>query len=177
MAIGDKLKGVGAGLLILFGIVVLTLIGYAFVVGATAASFYVIKWSPWVFWPTLVACIFLLGPLAIIPPTRLASAIGFMIASFIFGAITWFFALAFTYVVWGFVGVIVGLVVAGIGIVPVAMLAALLHAEWPTLVGFVLLVILTFGLRALAQWLAEKVDERAARLALEKTANVPSMVE
>ena len=61
-------------------------------------------------------------------------------------------------------GVIIGLAFAGVGIVPVAMLAELLYGEWQVLFGFVILIVLTFGLRALGFWLAKKVDERAARL-------------
>ena len=75
---------------------------------------------------------------------------------------------AFTYEAWGMVGVIIGLVIAGVGVVPVAMLAALLHGEWQALIVFVIFIVLTFGLRALGFWLAKKVDERAARLSFQR---------
>ena len=60
----------------------------------------------------------------------------------------------------------IGLVIAGVGIGPIAMLAALLQGEWQALIVFVILIVLTFGLRALGFWLAKKVDERAAKLSL-----------
>jgi hypothetical protein len=64
-------------------------------------------------------------------------------------------------------GVIIGLVIAGVGIVPVGMLAVLLHG-WQALIVFVILIVLTFGLRGLGFWLAKKVDQRAARLSFQR---------
>jgi hypothetical protein len=52
--------------------------------------------------------------------------------------------------------------------VPVAMLAVLLHGEWQALIVFVILIVLTFGLRGLGFWLAKKVDQRAARLSFQR---------
>ena len=66
------------------------------------------------------------------------------------------------------VGVIIGLMIAGVGIVPVGMLAVLLQGEWQALIAFVILILLTFGLRALGFWLAKKVDERTARLSFQR---------
>lgn len=177
MSVGERLKSLGAlvlGLLIMAAGAVFIAV---FVFGATAASFWIIKWSPWAFWPTLAISIFILAPLALIPPTRAVSAIGFVIASYIFGAIMWFWAVAFTYFIWGFTGVIIGLVILGFGIVPIAMLAAVVHGEWSSFIGLVVLVVLTFGPRALGFWLAEKADERAARLALQRLADVPGQVQ
>ena len=78
----------------------------------------------------------------------------------------WCCGLGVTYEAWGMVGVIIGLVIAGVGIVPVGMLAVLLQGEWQALIVFVIFIVLTFGLRALGFWLAKKVDERAAKLSL-----------
>ena len=66
------------------------------------------------------------------------------------------------------VGVIIGLMIAGVGIVPVGMLAVLLQGEWQALIVFVIFIVLTFGLRALGLWLAKKVDQRAARLSFQR---------
>jgi hypothetical protein len=76
-----------------------------------------------------------------------------VIASTVFGAMTWVCGLGVTYEAWGIGGVIVGLVFAGVGIVPVAMLAVLLQGEWQALIVFVIFIVLTFGLRALGSGL------------------------
>ena len=165
---GETLKYVGfalGGLLLMAAVFGLTMI---FIVGATAVSFWVREWFPVVLWIDLLIAFFILGPLSLIPPARSIAAIGFVIASFVFGAMMWFGGLGVTYETWGMAGVIIGLMIAGVGIVPVGMLAVLLQGEWQALIGFVILIVLTFGLRVLGFWLAKKVDQRAARLSFQR---------
>jgi hypothetical protein len=165
---GETLKYVGfalGGLLVMAAVFGLTMI---FFVGATAVSFWVREWIPVVFWINLLITFFILGPLSLIPPARFIAASGFLIASIVFGVMIWVCGFGVTYEAWGMGGVIIGLVFAGVGIVPVAMLAALLQGEWQALIGFVILIVLTFGLRALGLWLAKKVDERTARLSFQR---------
>jgi hypothetical protein len=172
MNVGETLKNVGialGGLLVMAALFGLAMI---LIVGATAVSVWVMEWVPVVFWSSLLIVSFILGPLSLIPPARFIAAIGLVIASFVFGAMMWCSGVAFTYEVWGTMGVIIGVAFAGVGIVPVAMLAELLHGEWEVLLGFVVLIVLTFGLRLLGFWLAKKVDERAARLSFERERKV-----
>lgn len=164
MNIAEGLKNAG---MVFGGLVVLGLLlglSALLIGGATAVSLWLLQWTQPVFWLAVAISLFILAPLALIPPARAAAAIGFVVASYVFGAIMWVWGITYTYVVWGFFGVIIGLVIMGVGVVPIAMLASLLHADWTTLVGLVISAVLTFGLRALALWLAKKVDERAARL-------------
>ena len=60
---------------------------------------------------------------------------------------------------WGWVGIFVGLFMAGVG-VPVAALASLLHAEW--FIQLALLLLLTFGLRVWGLHLLAMAERRAA---------------
>jgi hypothetical protein len=92
-----------------------------------------------------------------------------MAASYVFGAILWVSGMAFTYITWGLFAVIIGLVILGIGVVPIAMLAALIHADWGDLAGFIFLGVLTYGSRMLAMWLGHKADERTERLAATRS--------
>lgn len=82
----------------------------------------------------------------------------------VFGAVLWIWGMSYTYMAWGLFGVMVGLIFLGVGVVPVAMVAALVNADWKTLGLFFVAVVVTFGSRRLASWLAEKADERTARL-------------
>jgi hypothetical protein len=164
MGIAARMKDTGSvilGLAVLIGILAL---GIGLLVGAAAFSFWVLKWTFPAFAITLLLSLVLLVPLALIPRTRVHSAIGFAIASFAFGAILWIWGMAFTYSVWGLFGVVVGLVLFGVGVVPVAMFAALVHGDWSNLGLFIFAAVLAIGCRVLAHWLAEKADERAARL-------------
>jgi hypothetical protein len=172
MNVGETLKNVGialGGLLVMAALFGLAMI---LIVGATAVSVWVMEWAPVVFWSSLLIVSFILEPLSLIPPARFIAAIGLVIASYVFGVMMWCSGVAFTYEVWGTMGVIIGVAFAGVGIVPVAMLAELLHGEWEVLLGFVVLIVLTFGLRLLGFWLAKKVDERAARLSFERERKV-----
>jgi hypothetical protein len=169
MNAGETLKTVAFGLgFFLFVMAAVVVLPVIFIVGATAVSFWVKEWVPYVFWINLLIAFFILGPLALIPPSRFIAANGFVIASTVFAAMMWVCGLGVTYEAWGVGGVIIGLVFAGVGIVPVAMLAALLQGAWQALIAFLILIVLTFGFRALGFWLAKKVDQRAARLSFRR---------
>lgn len=168
MNVGETLKTGAFGLGFLLVVAAAFVLPMIFIVGATAVSFWIKEWLPYVFWINLLIAFFILGPLSLIPPARFIAASGFLIASIVFGVMIWVCGLGVTYEAWGLGGVIIGLVFAGVGIVPVAMLAALLQGEWQALIVFVILLGLTFGLRALGLWLAKKVDQRAARLSFQR---------
>jgi hypothetical protein len=164
MSVAGSVKnfaGMALGLMIFVGIIAL---GIAFIMGAAAFSFWVLKWTYPAFMIAVGVSLLLLVPLALIPPTRMLSAIGFLLASFVFGAILWLWTMAYTYSAWGLLGVIIGLFLGGIGVVPVALVAALFHGDWGHLGLFVVTIVLTIGTRALAHWLEQKAMIRAARL-------------
>lgn len=161
MSITERLKEMGsiiAGLAIFVGIAA---IGIGLLTGAAEFSIWVLEWTFPAFSIALLVSMVLLAPLSLIPSTRGYSAVGFMFASIVFSTILWLWGMAYTYSVWGMLGVIVGLVLLGIGVVPVAMVAALIHGDWGTLGIFVVAGIVSIGFRGLSGWLAEKADERA----------------
>lgn len=163
-----RLKDMGsviAGFAVLIGIMA---IGIGLLTGAAEFSLWILEWTFPVFWIALLISIVLLAPLSLIPPARGFSAIGFMLAAIAFSTILWLWGMAYTYSVWGMLGVIVGLVLLGIGVVPVAMVAALIHGDWSTLGMFVVTGIVSIGFRALSGWLAEKADERACAMTENK---------
>src|SRR5579885_1422523 len=155
MSVATRVKDIGLGVLGLLVMVGMLAIGVGLLVGAASFSLWVLKWTPTAFEITLAVSLF---------------ALGYMIASFAFGAIMWVWGMAFTYTVWGLFAVILGLVIFGVGVVPIAMLAALVHGDWGDLGGFVIMAVLTYGCRMLAMWLGQKADERAARLASTRLA-------
>jgi hypothetical protein len=165
MSIAARLKDMGsiiAGFAVLVGIVA---IGFALLTGAAEFSLWVLEWTFSSFWIALLVSIVLLAPLSLIPSARGFSAIGFMLASIAFSTILWLWGMAYTYSVWGMLGVVIGLVLLGIGVVPVAMVAALIYGDWPTLGMFVVTGIASIGFRGFSGWLAEKADERAYAMA------------
>ena len=163
MSVAEKVKGAGSIILGLSFLVGMLAIGAALLTGAAAFSLWVLKWTFPVFSIALMISVILLAPLSLIPSTRGFAAIGFTIASIVFSVILWVWGMSYTYLAWGLFGVIVGLVFLGVGVVPIAMLAALMHGDWSSLGLFIFAGLVTISLRVLSNWLAEKVDERARR--------------
>ncbi|MBK8384258.1 MAG: hypothetical protein IPL11_00660 [Candidatus Accumulibacter sp.] len=99
---------------------------------------------------------------------RIARVLGhrLLCASYIFGFVLWICSFLLVLDLWGMFAVVVGLLMAGIGIVSVAILAALFHADWESLGGLAIMIGATFGVRFLSVWLASKADrEREVYLA------------
>lgn len=105
---------------------------------------------------TLAAFIVILLPLAIFSKTRSISGSIMVLVSFIFGVNLWLYGLLLTYLFWGGIVVCIGLIVLGIGVVPIAMFAAPLKGMWFEFGALLLLIILTFGVRSFGYYLVEK---------------------
>ena len=81
------------------------------------------------------------------------------IRAYVYGLTLWFWALLLTYLIWGIRAVFIGLFIAGIGVIPIAILATALNGEWIITGEIILLLVLTCGSRMLGLYFAEKVDE------------------
>lgn len=168
MSITSNAKDIGGvvvGIAFFLGMITL---GIVLLTGAAELSVWALEWTPAVFGVVFWVVVLLLLPLALIPPARGFAGGGILIASYIFGGVLWVWSMAFTYEVWGLVAVIIGLFIFGVGVVPIAMLAALLNGQWELLGMFALLIAITFGSRILGYWLAEKAEQRAMNLALKR---------
>ena len=76
--------------------------------------------------------------------------------------------LLLTYIIWGAVAVFIGLFIAGVGVVPIAMLATAIKGEWAITGQIVLLLVLTFGSRMLGFYFAQRADELAYESSYEE---------
>jgi hypothetical protein len=123
----------------------------------------------------VAACVFVLLPLVSFRSTREFSAYGFLISSVIFGASTWILGFLVTFDHWGVTGVLVGLTLAGVGIVPVGMLASAFHAVWPQVGDLALGLVLTFGARTIAILLAQRLDHDEAGISSNSPSEVGSI--
>ncbi len=88
----------------------------------------------------LFLTIFILTPLAYFKPTRSFAGLGIYFASYVFGLTLWVWSLILTYNLWGIFAVIIGLFFAGLGIVPVALLATLFSGKLSTFGELLLLM-------------------------------------
>lgn len=159
----DGLKNVvgfviGAGFLLL-----LILISLWMIQGAVWVGEHVLQWLINMTWITFGINLFILLPLAFFKKTAMVSGIGMFISSYIFGLTLWFLGLLITYFAWGFFGVFIGLVLGGVGVIPVAALATLLEGELFTLFILVLLSALAFGLKMLGMYIVVRAEEKTGK--------------
>jgi hypothetical protein len=155
MSVKSAIKNTGPyalGLVIMLALLALPVL---FIVGGVAIGDKILPWLMLLSILTLGFNIVILLPLALIPPTRPWAGLGFFISSYVFGLTGWFMGLLLTWILWGGLAVVIGLLIMGIGVVPIGMLATLFNGMWAELGLLTLAVILTFGLRILGMTLTE----------------------
>lgn len=93
------------------------------------------------------------------------------ISSYIFGMSVWIYGLAVTLSLWGVLALIIGLVLGGVGVVPIGMLAAIFHGEWGIFFTLLITLVLTYGTRlagaALAESGGDEPDEQQSEDVIE----------
>ena len=136
---------------------------YFFVTGGAKIAVIVLPWLH------LASCIILaifgmvLMPLSYFRRTKAIAGVGMVIASNVFGLTLWLWGFLLTYAFWGMVAVIAGLFMGVVGVVPIAMLAVLINAEWYSLTALVILIVLTFGVGCWGCYLLERAKEDSGK--------------
>ena len=158
MTVKSTLSNLGTYALGLAILLAVCAIPVVFLLGAEWVGEKILPWLGLLCLLTFALNLVVLGPLALIKPTRGWAGLGFYISSLVFGLSVWFLGFLTTLDLWGVGAVVIGLFILGIGCVPIAMLATLLNGMWIDLVILVFLVVLTYGLRILGLSLAEAAD-------------------
>src|SRR3546814_4520035 len=110
----EKLKNVGgmaAGSVVVLAFLAIPIM---FIMGAAEFSIWALDWIPGAIGIAMLACLVLI-PLAIIPETRGLASTLFGLDPSVFGECLWLYALAFTYLERGMLGVVIGILVLGVG--------------------------------------------------------------
>jgi len=157
----EWLKNMSSFIIGLALIIVIGLLSGAFLFGAAWLS---IKALPWLYLASYLAfgfTIFVLLPLTFFRRTRVFASSGLIITSYIFGLNLWCFSFILTLALWGVIAVIIGLFIAMVGVVPIALLATGFSAEWGAFMDIILLLFLTFGCRYLGLHIGIKVEREA----------------
>jgi hypothetical protein len=149
----SRLKKVGLGALVPLGMIGMLVLAALLVRGVVWVSDKALPWLTTGSEIALGVCVFIFAPLCIFRKLRPFAGLGFYFASYLFGMCLFAFACIVDVQIWGYGGLAVGLFLAGIGVVPVALLATLLHAEWQWLLNLIISIVITFGARALGIWL------------------------
>ena len=106
----------------------------------------------------LVSVVFLL-PLALFRRTRVFSGTLLFALSYLFGATIWLLGAGITVASFGWLGLIVGLLVFGIGVVPLGIIGAYFKLNMLEIsVSLIVMSIITYGARAIGITLANKLS-------------------
>ena len=89
-------------------------------------------------WIVIAIIVVILLPLSLFRATRGFAGAGIIYSSYLFGLTTWFLGATVTFATWGWTGLLIGLVIAGVGVVPTGILAAFISLKDPNL-GFSLI--------------------------------------
>ena len=156
----SKIRDIGGWLAGLAVFVCLFALVMLFLKGAVWISETILPWITVVNAIAIIIGVVILVPLALIKPTRVVGATGLFIASYIYGATLWVWGCVLTYTLWGMTGLIVGLVILGVGVVPLAIIATAINGMWSLSGQLIVLLVITFGSRILAAYVMERVGER-----------------
>jgi hypothetical protein len=153
------LKGLGAGagwLVLMFGVALLALLI------TRGGAWLSDKLYPWLVGLSAIAFAFSvleLLPLAIFRETRGYSGAGFYLVSFVFGVTLWVWSFLTTYVLWGGFALAIGLFMAGVGVLPIALLATAFKGHWWSFCQLLLVAIATFTTRGFGLYLVERAEQ------------------
>jgi hypothetical protein len=156
--VSNKLKEAGTWLLGIVALLAVLAIPALFLVGAELLSESLLPWFILASTLTFAFVIFVVFPLSVFRRCRGFAAIASLVASYVFGATLWMWALLLTLALWGTWAVVIGLFMMGIGVVPIAILATLFKGMWSILGQLVVLTVLTFGTRFYAHWIGGRAD-------------------
>lgn len=155
----QALKSIGStllGIVIFVGIIIATVL--LFTLGAKVAF----TIQPFINW--LAGILFVINLLALLiaisRKARGASGLVIYISSYVYGLGTWIFGLAVTLALWGWIAVIIGVLMGGVGVVPIGMLAAIFHGEWGIFWTLLINLALTYGARVIGTLLVSNAENQ-----------------
>ena len=90
--------------------------------------------------------------------TRSGAGAAILVTSYIFGIAVWLFSAVMSFSLWGYFGLFVGLILLGVGVVPMALLAAAVKSHWDIVEYIIVGVLLTYGNRVIGVIMHEESE-------------------
>lgn len=115
-------------------------------------------WFAWASWIALGVTIVLLLPLAAFRQSRGVAVMGLWVASSVFFLSLWVTGAYATIVNWGWVGIILGAILAGVGLALTGIVSCLFAGEWEEFFTLLVLAALGVGTAVFAQYLTKKME-------------------
>lgn len=99
-------------------------------------------------WLSVLVVVVVILPMSVFRIARPSAGRLLLYASYVIGATTWFLGATVTFATWGWIALIVGLLLGGFGVVPIGALAALISlGDVPLGISIVVMVIIVFSAR------------------------------
>jgi len=155
----EKLKSFGStllGLAIIAGILILIILALH---GTAWVSEKLLPVLDVVISISFVPILLVVLPLSFFKKCRGWCGLTFYFWSYLIGLYLWMASLLATLVLWGWFAVILGLFLAGVGVVPIALLASAFHGEWSLFGGIFLQLAFVIAARMYGIYLLGKADE------------------
>jgi len=95
-------------------------------------------------------------PASFFKKARRFSGLTITYSSYLFGLQLWLSGLMITLGTWGIWAVIIGVLMLGVGVIPIAFIATLFRGMWRPFIELLLSVVLIFGCRALGAYILHR---------------------
>ena len=109
---------------------------------------------------------------ALIPSVRATAGIIILISSYIYGLSAWIYGLAVSLALWGWIAVIIGMILGGVGVVPIGLLASILTGHWEMFWPLLLTSLLTYAAGIVGSLLIGSAEIRREREAARNVLDV-----
>ena len=86
-------------------------------------------------------------PMAFFRRTKEFSGKAFFLSSYFYGALLWLGCLVITFKLWGWFGIVIGLILLGIGLVPIAIIATIIAGLWGIVLHIAALIVIVWVTR------------------------------
>jgi hypothetical protein len=118
----------------------------------------VTHWMMFIFIMDIAVCLLVLIAFGIFKSTRGYAGGAVVVISWIAGATVWIQSAMLTYWLWGGAWVIGGIVLAGVGVLPFALIASAMAGDWGDFWALVVMMALTLGVRLIGIGMAASAE-------------------
>ena len=100
--------------------------------------------------PVVILCALGMLPIVQARVSKVGLLCTFLVSSYLLGMTTWLSGVLTTLQYWGSIGVVIGLCLGIVGVVPLGIVAATMNADWSMVAMIIVGVLVTYGARDLA---------------------------
>jgi hypothetical protein len=154
----NVLKNFGATRLAMAGVAALAMFTVVYILGLAWLFEQALHYLMLPVIVALVLCVFVFAPMSLSSKWRVGAIYGFVISSYLFAIATWTMGTLVTLEFLGGAGVVVGLILGFVGVIPLGFIAAAMHADWSSAVILLISAFVTWGTRMLGFELGESVN-------------------